>query len=117
MKVDETEQYKDTLRADEILVNVGPIEKRIAMLDNGKLVDFFMEREGVEYYAGSIYKGRVASIIPGIEAAFVDIGLDKNGFLHAGDVEDTGAILKEILPDEDTPEVKVSRPKKAGAGS
>ena len=85
----------------EILINVGPVEKRAAILENGKLVDFFMERESLEHYAGSIYKGRVSSIIPGIEAAFVDIGMEKNGFLHVSDVIDKSSILKEILPDED----------------
>jgi ribonuclease G len=85
----------------EILINVGPTEKRVAILENGKLVDFFMERESLEHYAGSIFKGKVSSIIPGIEAAFVDIGMDKNGFLHVSDVLDKSSVLKEILPDED----------------
>ncbi len=83
------------------MINVGPVEKRVAVLDNGELVDFFLEREGLEHYAGSIYKGKVTAIVPGIEAAFVDIGLEKNGFLHVSDVIDKGAVLREILPDED----------------
>ncbi len=98
----------------EILINVGPVEKRIAVLKDGELVDFFLEREGLEHYAGSIYKGRVSSIIKGIEAAFVDIGLEKNGFLHVSDVTDKGHILKEILPDEDEPAIKAA-PRKGAA--
>ena len=84
----------------EILINVGPVETRVAVVQNGELVDFFMERESLEHYAGSIYKGRVSSIIPGIEAAFVNIGLEKNGFLHVSDVVDKNAVLQEMLPGE-----------------
>ncbi|RKY42971.1 MAG: hypothetical protein DRP85_01195 [Candidatus Makaraimicrobium thalassicum] len=87
----------------EILINVSPVEKRVAVLDNGAMVDFFMERERLGHYAGSIYKGRVKSILPGIEASFVDIGLDKNGFLHVSDVVDKSSVLREMLPGEDEP--------------
>lgn len=85
----------------EILVNVGPVEKRVAIVDKGKLVDFFLEREGLEHYVGSIYKGKVSAILPGIEAAFVDIGLEKNGFLHASDVWDKSSIVDELLDDDE----------------
>ncbi|MBD3379491.1 MAG: Rne/Rng family ribonuclease [Candidatus Omnitrophica bacterium] len=85
----------------EILINVGPVEKRVAILRDGELADFFLEREGSENYAGSIYKGKVSSIIPGIEAAFVDIGMEKNGFLHVSDVVDKGNVLRELLPGEE----------------
>lgn len=90
-------------KTKEILVNVGPAEKRIAVLENGSLVDFFMERKSIEHYAGSIYKGKVSAVLPGIEAAFIDIGMDKNGFLHVSDVLDKDSILKEMLPDVDEP--------------
>ncbi len=90
----------------QILINVGPIEKRAAILEGGNMVDFFMARKGRGQYAGSIYKGRVSSILPGIEAAFVDVGLEKNGFLHVSDVLDKSSILKEILADEDEPAIK-----------
>jgi ribonuclease G len=88
-------------KGKEILINVGPVETRSVILSGGQMIDFFMERKTLEHYAGSIYKGRVSSIIPGIEAAFVDIGLGKNGFLHVSDVLDINSVLKEILPDED----------------
>jgi len=95
----------------EILVNVGPVEKRIAFVENGKLVDFTMERKGLEHYVGNIYKGKVSSIVRGIEAAFVEIGLEKNGFLHVSDVIDKESVLKEILPEGD--ETAVSAPKRS----
>ncbi|MCK4851946.1 MAG: Rne/Rng family ribonuclease [Candidatus Omnitrophica bacterium] len=94
----------------EILINVGPVETRIAIVANGKLMDFFMERKSVEHYAGSIFKGRVTAIVRGIDAAFVDIGLNKNGFLHAGDAGGRSAIPGEILADEDKPPQRVSKP-------
>ena len=49
---------KEKKAGKEILVNVGPVEKRIAVLSSGKLADFFMEREGIQQHAGSIYKGK-----------------------------------------------------------
>ncbi|MDD4013716.1 MAG: Rne/Rng family ribonuclease, partial [Candidatus Omnitrophica bacterium] len=103
-------RQSDKPEGKEILINVGPVEKRVAVMKGGELEDFFLEREGLEQSAGSIYKGRVSSVIPGIEAAFVDIGMEKNGFLHVSDVLDKGTILKEMLLDEDEPEVRPSRP-------
>lgn len=70
--------------AKEIVVNVGTRETREALIDSGKLVELHVERE--EEVAGSIYKCRVANVLPGMDAAFVDIGLDRNAFLYAGDV-------------------------------
>ena len=70
--------------AKEIVVNAGTRETRVALIDGGKLVELRVERE--EQVAGSIYKGRVANILPGMDAAFIDIGLERNAFLYAGDV-------------------------------
>ncbi len=70
--------------AKEIIVNVGTRETRVALLDAGKLVELHVERE--EQVAGSIYKCKVANVLPGMDAAFVDIGLERNAFLYAGDV-------------------------------
>ncbi|NQT33074.1 MAG: Rne/Rng family ribonuclease [Candidatus Omnitrophica bacterium] len=96
-------------KGKEILVNVGPAETRVVVLESGKMIDFFMERKSLEHYAGSIYKGKVTAIVPGIEAAFVDIGMEKNGFLHVGDVVDKTAVLKEMLADEDEPDFHAKR--------
>ena len=65
------------------------------------MIDFFMERKNPEYSAGSIFKGKVTSILPGIEAAFIDIGYEKNGFLHVSDIISKGAMLEELLSNED----------------
>src|SRR3989338_8332085 len=61
-------------------------EVRVARLEGGKLEELFIERPEENHCAGNIYKGRVSSILPGIQAAFVDIGLGKNGFLYVDDV-------------------------------
>jgi len=68
----------------EILANVESFEVRVAVLEDGVLAGIFFERG--EPLAGNIYKGRVASVLPGMEAAFVDIGLGRNAFLHVTDV-------------------------------
>ncbi len=68
----------------EILVNVDDRETRIAVVEDGRLVELHVERE--ERVVGSVYKGRVANVLPGMDAAFVDIGLDRNAFLYVGDI-------------------------------
>jgi len=70
--------------AKEIIANVEPFEVRVAVVENGVVVGVLIERG--EPLAGNIYKGRVASVLPGMEAAFVDIGLDRNAFLHLSDI-------------------------------
>jgi len=70
----------------ELLVNVSPFETRIARIENGLAEELYIERERERGLKGNIYKGRVQRVIPGIQAAFVDIGLEKSGFLYAGDI-------------------------------
>src|SRR5450432_758678 len=72
----------------EMLINVlQPEECRIAILENGVLEELYVERTSAESYVGNIYKGRVVNIEPSIQAAFVDFGVGRNGFLHVSDVE------------------------------
>jgi len=80
--------------AKEIIANVEPQETRVAVLDEGALVNLFIERG--EPLAGNIYKGRVANVLPGMEAAFVDIGLDRNAFLHVGDIRSQRLAGEEV---------------------
>jgi ribonuclease G len=68
----------------EIFVNADARETRIAVREDGQLVELHIERE--ERVVGSIYKGRVDNVLPGMDAAFVEIGLDRNAFLYAGDI-------------------------------
>ena len=69
----------------EIFINSTPQESRIAIMEDGQLADFLIERKADMGVAGNIYKGKVARVLPGMQAAFVDIGMDKAGFLHASD--------------------------------
>ncbi|MBN1823776.1 MAG: Rne/Rng family ribonuclease [Endomicrobiales bacterium] len=70
----------------EIIVNSSSEETRVAVIENGKLTDLFYERFESEKIIGNIYKGRVKDVLPGISSAFVDIGLDKSGYLYVDDV-------------------------------
>jgi len=70
----------------KIIADINPLEARIALLEDEKLVEIHVERRGKERLVGNIYKGRVANVLPGMQAAFVDIGLERNAFLYAGDI-------------------------------
>src|SRR5438874_1296656 len=74
----------------EMLINVSEGEEcRIALLDNGKLEELYMERTSSTSHVGNIYKGRVTNVEPSIQAAFIDFGLGRNGFLHISDLMPT----------------------------
>ncbi|MCK5904919.1 MAG: Rne/Rng family ribonuclease, partial [Gammaproteobacteria bacterium] len=70
----------------EILMNVTPQESRVALLENGVLQEILIERTDKESIVGNIYKGKVCRVLPGMEAAFIDIGMAKSAFLHASDL-------------------------------
>ncbi|HEY7530242.1 MAG TPA: Rne/Rng family ribonuclease [Gemmatimonadota bacterium] len=72
----------------EILINVGAKETRVAILEDDQLVELLVDREGDERHVGDIYKGTVTAVLPGMQAAFVDIGMEKSGFLHVSDLAD-----------------------------
>ena len=72
--------------SEEILINVTPQETRVAVVENGVLQEVHIERTGHRGIVGNIYKGKVARVLPGMQAAFVDTGLDRAAFLHAADV-------------------------------
>jgi ribonuclease G len=72
--------------SEEILINVTPRETRVAVVENGMLQEVHIERSSRRGYVGNIYKGRVQRVMPGMQAAFIDIGLGRAAFLHASDV-------------------------------
>ena len=85
-----------------ILINADDSEEvRIAVLEDGQLEELYYERPNEKKYLGNIYKGRVMNLEPGIQAAFVDIGIGRNGFLHVSDVlpayKDSGSIPMDSL--------------------
>ena len=75
----------------EILVNVAPRETRAAILDNGVVQEIHVERTGRRGLVSNLYKGRVSRVLPGMQAAFVEIGLERTAFLHAADIVRAGA--------------------------
>lgn len=75
----------------EILVNHSPYETRVALLEDGVLQDVFLERERRRSMVGNLYKGRVQRVLPGMDAAFIDIGLERAGFLHAKNIAQNDA--------------------------
>ena len=72
--------------SEEILINVTPRETRVAVVENGMLQELHIERASRRGVVGNIYKGRVQRVMPGMQAAFVEIGLDRAAFLHASDI-------------------------------
>ncbi|MBQ0725331.1 MAG: ribonuclease G [Cycloclasticus sp.] len=81
--------------SDEILINITPPETRVAVLENGVLQELIIERERKRGIVGNLYYGEVCRVVPGIQAAFVDLGLTKAGFLHASDVLHNGDTLDD----------------------
>ncbi|RKW08198.1 MAG: S1 RNA-binding domain-containing protein, partial [Cardiobacterium sp.] len=83
----------------EVLVNHTPYETRVAILEGGVLQDFFVERERKRGIVGNIYKGKVQRVLPGMDAAFIDIGLERAGFLHVKNVVRRGDKPPERISD------------------
>jgi len=85
----------------QLLINATPEETRVALVENGTLAEFYIERASDRGLVGNIYCGKVVRVLPGMQAAFVDIGLAKAGFLHASDfqpgVADLPIIEEEAL--------------------
>ena len=93
----------------EILINGTPRETRVAILEDDRLVELMMDRPDHRRSVGDIYLGRVEAVLPGIQAAFVDIGAEKSAFLHASD------LLEPDEDEEDDEEDDVEHPEDAAA--
>lgn len=96
--------------AGELLINVTPSETRVALIENGSLQEVHIEREARRGLVGNIYLGKVIRVLPGMQAAFVDIGLEKAAFLHASAInsklilghETNGSDVKDTAKDSAT---------------
>lgn len=88
--------------SEELLVNVTPRETRVAVVENGMLQELHIERGSQRGVVGNIYKGKVQRVMPGMQAAFVDIGLDRAAFLHASDIF-RGAPIESLAGEESVP--------------
>ncbi len=80
---------------DEILINVTPMETRIALIENGVVHELYIERSSRRGLVGNIYLGRVVRVLPGMQAAFVDVGLTRTAFIHASDLQDAATRTQE----------------------
>ena len=91
-----------------IVVNAGVIETRVAVLDGQLLTELYVEREGRRSIVGNIYKGVVTNVLPGMQAAFVNIGLQKDAFLFGGDyTANLGGDERDLESDADEDTVDV----------
>jgi len=99
--------------SEEILINVTPQETRVAIVENGVLQEVHIERASHRGIVGNIYKGRVARVLPGMQAAFVDIGHERAAFLHASDIRasnggnGTGADIHQLIQEDQDVVVQV----------
>jgi ribonuclease G len=81
----------------QILINMESQEKRVAVLEGNNLEEYYVERQDQHKIVGNVYKGIVSAILPGMAAAFVSLGLKKDGFLHVSDVVDRPPDLDELI--------------------
>ncbi len=100
-----------------LLINATPYEIRIALVEHGNLVEFYQERPAEKGLVGNIYQGRVVRVLPGMQAAFVDLGLERTGFLYVDDVRADNKHLKDRMMNngcqsccEDAPKVIQEEP-------
>ena len=85
--------------SEEILVNVTPMETRVAVVDNGATQDIHIERSASRGMVGNIYAGKVVRVLPGMQAAFVDIGAERTSFIHVSDIHVPGAENRSRVSD------------------
>lgn len=88
--------------SEEILVNVTPRETRVAVIENGMLQELHIERGWRRGVVGNIYKGKVQRVMPGMQAAFVEVGLERAAFLHANDVVRLAPAPASVVDTEET---------------
>src|SRR5579885_666685 len=94
----------------EILINANPRETRVAIIEDDQLAELLVDRPEARRMVGDIYLGRVEAVLPGIQAAFVDIGTEKSAFLHASDL-----VYPDDDADDDADESSGSRARRAKA--
>jgi ribonuclease G len=90
----------------ELLINVTPSETRVALIENGVLQEVHVERESRRGLVGNIYLGKVIRVLPGMQAAFIDINLEKAAFLHASDINTKLILNKGDLPADHVPDIR-----------
>ena len=101
------------MKAQTLLLERVQDETRLAVIEDGRLMELYVQRPGMENLTGNIYLGRVEHVLPGMSAAFVELGMEKNGYLAAGDIAAPAgdAALASALRDADP--LKRARPGQA----
>src|SRR5262245_23537491 len=89
---------------DLLVINADGPETRVALIEKGQLVELYIERRRERGIVGNIYKGRVKRVLPGMQAAFVDIGVEKAAFLYVADVRGAPEDFKSLFLDSDDDE-------------
>ena len=91
--------------SEEILINITPMESRVAVVENGVLQEVHVERTQRRGIVGNIYKGRVQRVLPGMQSAFVEIGLERDAFLYVSDLFDEEEDLDDLVDVSETKEI------------
>jgi ribonuclease G len=85
----------------QLVINSSPFETRIAYLEEGQLTEYYSDRKHEKRVVGSIFKGRVTRVLPGMQSCFVDIGLERSAFLYGGDIihhDNTSYVISYLSP-------------------
>src|SRR3712207_5308761 len=85
----------------EMIISSNGHETRVAILEDDLVAEIFVERERNRGVVGNVYKGRVSKVLPGMQSAFVDIGLERDGFLYVSDVISPADLFDDDEEDED----------------
>src|SRR4249919_2905418 len=101
----------------EMIISSSAHETRVAILEDDQVAEIFIERERSRGVVGNLYKGRVSKVLPGMQSAFVDLGLERDGFLYVSDVVATFEEFDRLETDEDDPPPPTSAPTANGAAS
>lgn len=105
--------------SNDLIINARPHETRVALVENGLVVELHIERKTGQELMGNIYRGKVVRVLPGMQAAFVDIGLDRTAFLYVDDVHKDilgleqmmlKGVSREVVGDEEGEEIEVPSP-------
>ena len=98
----------------EMIISTNGHETRVAILEDDLLAEVFVERERNRGVVGNVYKGRVSKVLPGMQSAFVDLGLERDGFLYVSDVVNTMEEFERLSGDDDEEE-PAARPARSAA--
>ena len=98
----------------EMIVSATDRETAVAILEDDQVVEFFMERERQQGVVGNVYKGRVSKVLPGMQSSFIDLGLERDGFLYVSDVITPAEALEDDPDEPSTPADDVAADLPAG---